>query len=41
MSERKLVGKVRHTKRREQTKNPTKQNKQKVGIMKKHKKPKS
>ena len=37
MSERKLVGKVRHTKRREQTKNPTKLNKQKVGFIKKHK----
>ena len=40
MSERKLVGKVRHTKRRKQNKNPTNPNKQKVGFMKKHKKPK-
>ena len=31
----------RHAKGREKTKNPTKPNKQKVGFMKKHKKPKS
>ena len=30
----------RHAKGREKTKNPTKPNKQKVGFMKKHKKPK-
>ena len=33
--------KDRHAKGREKTKNPTKPNKQKVGFMKKHKKPKS
>ena len=32
--------KDRHTKGREKTKNPTKPNKQKVGFLKKHKKPK-
>ena len=31
---------ARHAKDREKTKNPTKPNKQKVGFMKKHKKPK-
>ena len=31
---------ARHAKGREKTKNPTKPNKQKVGFMKKHKKPK-
>ena len=33
--------KDRHAKGRDKTKNPTKPNKQKVGFMKKHKKPKS
>ena len=37
----KASSKKRLTKGREQTKNPTKQNKQKVGFMKKHKKSKS
>ena len=32
---------ARHAKGREKTKNPTKPNKQKVGFMKKHKKPKN
>ena len=36
----KASSKQRHTKGREKTKNPTKPNKQKVGFMKKHKKPK-
>ena len=37
----KATSKDRHAKGREKTKNPTKLNKQKVGFMKKHKKPKS
>ena len=37
----KASSKDRHAKGREKTKNPTKPNKQKVGFMKKHKKPKS
>ena len=37
----KASSKERHAKGREKTKNPTKSNKQKVGFMKKHKKPKS
>ena len=37
----KASSEARHTKGREKTKNPTKPNKQKVGFMKKHKKPKS
>ena len=36
----KARGQDRHAKGREKTKNPTKPNKQKVGFMKKHKKPK-
>ena len=36
----KASSKDRHAKGREKTKNPTKPNKQKVGFMKKHKKPK-
>ena len=36
----KASSEARHTKGREKTKNPTKPNKQKVGFMKKHKKPK-
>ena len=41
LEEAKTESKERHTKRRGQTKNPTKPKKQKVGFMKKHKKPKS
>ena len=37
----KASSEARHAKGREKTKNPTKPNKQKVGFMKKHKKPKS
>ena len=37
LEEAKTESKERHTKRRGQTKNPTKPNKQKVGFMKKHK----
>ena len=37
----KASSKDRHAKGRKKTKNPTKPNKQKVGFMKKHKKPKS
>ena len=37
----KASSKDRHAKGREKTKNPTKPNKQKVGFMKKHKKPKN
>jgi len=37
----KASSKDRHAKGREKTKNPTKPKKQKVGFMKKHKKPKS
>ena len=36
----KASSEARHTKGREKTKNPSKPNKQKVGFMKKHKKPK-
>ncbi len=36
----KASSEARHAKGREKTKNPTKPNKQKVGFMKKHKKPK-
>jgi len=41
LEEAKAASKERHAKGREKTKNPTKPNKQKVGFMKKHKKPKS
>ena len=41
LEEAKADSKERHTKGREKTKNPTKPKKQKVGFMKKHKKPKS
>ena len=41
LEEAKTESKERHTKRRGQTKNPTKPNKQKVGFLKKHKKSKS
>ena len=37
LEEAKTESKERHTKRRGQTKNPTKPKKQKVGFMKKHK----
>ena len=40
LEESKASSKDRHTKGHEKTKNPTKPNKQKVGFMKKHKKPK-
>ena len=41
LEEAKTESKEHHTKRRGQTKNPTKPKKRKVGFLKKHKKPKS